>query len=198
MVKRRQVGVWFPSSLKGGVWRALPWMWGCFQRLPQALFGRAHRIEGGGMTLLLRHSSGAQALGAEFSALRLASSVVCSMLLRGCLCSTIELRTESPGADSRRSAWPYRAVGHCVEAWPPSPQKYSCTSSSTALSCWGCAASSSGVMMVGADLGIFVPHSTAKPRNHWGTEKLTQISQSVFELSAWSGFGFLLFCTSLS
>lgn len=34
------------------------------------------------MTLLLRHSSGAQALGAEFPVLGHASSVVCSVLLR--------------------------------------------------------------------------------------------------------------------
>ena len=65
MVKRRQVGVWFPSSLKVGVGRVLPGMWGCFQRLPPALFGIARRIEGGGMTLLLRHSSGVRVLGAE-------------------------------------------------------------------------------------------------------------------------------------
>lgn len=28
----------------------------------------------------------------------------------------------SPGADSRRSAWPCSAVGHCGEARPPSPK----------------------------------------------------------------------------
>lgn len=123
MVKRRQIGVWFPSSLKGGVGSVLPWMWvmwGCFQRLSPALFGRVHRIGGRGMTLLLRHSSGVRALGAQFPELGLASSVVCSMLLRGCLCRTMELGTESPGADSRRSARPHSAVGHCVEARPPS------------------------------------------------------------------------------
>lgn len=106
----------FPISLKEGVRRVLPWMWDCFQRLPPALFRRVHRIEGGGMTLLLRHSSGAPALGAEFPTLGLASSVVCSTLLRGCLCRTKELSTESPGADSGRSAWPCSGVGHCVEA----------------------------------------------------------------------------------
>jgi len=37
------------------------------------------------MTLPLRHSSGAWVLGAEFPALGLASSVVCSVFLRGCL-----------------------------------------------------------------------------------------------------------------
>lgn len=68
------------------------------------------------MTLLLRHSSGAPALGAEFPALGLASSVVCSTLPRGCLCHTMELSTESPGADFGRSAQPCSGVGHCVEA----------------------------------------------------------------------------------
>lgn len=56
----------------------------------------------------------------EFPALGLASSVVCSVLLRGCLCCTMEPGAESPGAESRRSAWPHSTVGHCVEARPPS------------------------------------------------------------------------------
>lgn len=67
------------------------------------------------MTLLLRHSSGAQALGAEFPAVGHASSVVCSVLLRGCLCCTMELGTQSPRADSKSSAQPHGAGGHCVE-----------------------------------------------------------------------------------
>lgn len=46
------------------------------------------------------------------------------------------------------------------------PQKYSCASSSTGLCCWGCVASSSGVMMVAVHLGISVSHSIAKPRKH--------------------------------
>lgn len=99
---------------------AHPWRWGYFQRCPPALFGRMHRIEGGRMTLLLKHSSGPWVLGAEFPALGLASSVVCSVLLWECMCHTMDLSTKLPGADSRRSALPYTAVGHCVVPWPPS------------------------------------------------------------------------------
>lgn len=160
---------------KCGHWDSVSLMWGYIQTHPPALFGRMHRIEGGRMTLILRHSSGAWVLGAEFLALGMSSSVVCSVLLRECVCHTMDVSTKGPGADSRRSAPPYSAVGHCVEPWP-FPRKYSCTSSSTALCCWSCAASSSGVRIVVAHWDISVPHSIGKPRKHWGTEKQTQSS----------------------
>lgn len=70
----------FPSSLKGNVGKDLAWMWGSFQRLSSALSGKAHRTGGGGMTLFLRHSSGAWEPGAEFPALGPASSVICSVV----------------------------------------------------------------------------------------------------------------------
>lgn len=59
-------------------------------------------------------------LRAEFPALRLASSVVCSGLLWECVCHTMDVSTKGPGADSRRSALPYTAAGHCVEPQPHS------------------------------------------------------------------------------
>lgn len=111
----------------------LPWMWSCLQRRPPPPFGRVHWAGGGRMTLLFRHSSGAQALGAEFPTMGHTSSVVCSILHRGCLCSTMELCTESPGADSRRSAQPHSVMGHCVEARPPFWEQCSCASSSPRL-----------------------------------------------------------------
>lgn len=87
MVKKGQVGVSFPSSLKGSVGRDLAWMRGFFQRFPSTLFGKTHRTGGGGMTLLLRHSSEARVPGAEFPVLGPASSVICSVVPRG-VCAT--------------------------------------------------------------------------------------------------------------
>lgn len=55
------------------------------------------------------------------------------------------------------------------------PKKYGCAYSCTAVCCWGFAASSSGIMVNVAHLGISVPHSVAKPRKPWVTKKLTEV-----------------------
>lgn len=136
MVKEETGGCVTTSRLTQGFKWVLPQMWSCLQRHPPPPFGRVHWAGGGRMTLLLRHSSGARALGAEFPMMGHTSSVVCSILLRGCMCCTMELVTESHGADSRRSAQPHSVMGHCVETRPPFWKQFSCASSSPGLLSW--------------------------------------------------------------
>lgn len=73
--------MWFFQQPKCRCWDSPPLDMGLFSERSPALLGRMHRIEGGRMTLLLKHSSGPLVLGAEFQHwewLPLWSAVCCS------------------------------------------------------------------------------------------------------------------------
>lgn len=58
----------------------------------------------------------------------------------------------------------------------PFPENTAAPVQALLCACWSCADSSSGVRVVVAHLDISIPHSSCKPRKHWGTEKQTQSS----------------------